>query len=205
MGLRLEQQLYSNDQSVYILYFDFILTMTDIVNPWKFISSKKIYGNPWIRIEEHTVINPAGKPNQYGKVCFKNQAVGIIPVDDNGNTWLVGQHRYTLGEYSWEIPEGGSPQGEDPMETARRELEEETGLIAEYFELLLTLHLSNSVTDEIGFVYVARELSSGTACLEETEDITARKLPLIEAIEMAKKGEITDAMSVAALLRIALL
>lgn len=207
MGLRLEQQLYLNDQSVYILslFFDFILTMTHLVNPWKFISSKEIYDNPWICIEEHAVINPAGKSNQYGKVCFKNQAVGIIPIDDDGNTWLVGQHRYTLGEYSWEIPEGGSPQGEDPTETARRELEEETGLIATSFELLLTLHLSNSVTDEIGFVYVAKELSRGTVCLEETEDIIARKLPLAMAIEMAKNGEITDAMSVAALLRLALL
>ena len=179
--------------------------MTHKQNPWKFISSQTIYDNPWIRLEEHEVINPAGGANQYGKLCFKNQAVGIIPIDEDGNTWLVGQYRYTLGEYSWEIPEGGSPQGEDPIETARRELEEETGLIAESFELLLNLHLSNSVTDETGFVYIAKKLRAGTVCLDDTEDITARKLPLATAIEMAKNGEITDAMSVAALLRVALL
>lgn len=179
--------------------------MNHTKNPWKFISSKNIYDNPWLRLEEHAVINPSGKPNQYGKVCFKNQAVGVIPIDDQGNTWLVGQHRYVLGEYSWEIPEGGSPHGEDPMRTAQRELEEETGLHAEAFELILNLHLSNSITDETGFVYIARQLSPGTVCLDETEDIVTRKLPLTEAIEMAKNGEITDAMSVAGLLRVALL
>ena len=177
--------------------------MTHKRNPWRHIATRTVYENPWMRVEEHQVINPAGNENLYGKVCFRNQAVGVVPLDGEGNTWLVGQHRYTLGAYSWEIPEGGSPEGETPVETARRELEEETGLVAENFELLMRLHLSNSVTDEEGFVYVARDLRPGRRYLDETEDITTRKLPLGEAVDMVRRGEITDAMSVAALLRLA--
>ncbi|HGG58680.1 MAG TPA: NUDIX hydrolase [Gammaproteobacteria bacterium] len=177
--------------------------MTHKRNPWRHIATRTVYENPWMRVEEHQVINPAGNENLYGKVCFRNQAVGVVPLDGEGNTWLVGQHRYTLGAYSWEIPEGGSPEGETPVETARRELEEETGLVAENFELLMRLHLSNSVTDEEGFVYVARDLRPGRRHLDETEDITTRKLPLGEAVDMVRRGEITDAMSVAALLRLA--
>jgi 8-oxo-dGTP pyrophosphatase MutT (NUDIX family) len=173
-------------------------------NPWKTLGIKSIYENPWLRLEEHDVINPAGAKNLYGKVCFLNQAVGVIPLDEAGNTWLVGQHRYTLEQYSWEIPEGGSPLGEDPMETARRELREETGLIAQDIQLLLSLHTSNSVTDEEGFIYLAKGLEAGQTEHEDTEDITVRKLPLEEAIEMAIKGEITDAMSLAGLYRLAI-
>ncbi len=177
--------------------------MTQKRNPWRHIATRTVYENPWMRVEEHRVINPAGNENLYGKVCFKNQAVGIVPLDEAGNTWLVGQHRYTLGAYSWEIPEGGSPAGEDPVTTARRELEEETGLVAERFELLMRLHLSNSITDEEGFVYVARGIGQGRRHLDETEDIVTRKLPLSDAVEMVRRGEITDSMSVAALLRLA--
>lgn len=173
-------------------------------NPWKTLGVKSIYENPWLRLEEHDVINPAGGKNLYGKVCFLNQAVGVIPLDEAGNTWLVGQHRYTLEDYSWEIPEGGSPPGEDPMETARRELQEETGLIARDIQLLLRLHTSNSVTDEEGFIYIARGLEAGETEHEDTEDISVRKLPLEDAIDMAVRGEITDAMSLAGLYRLAL-
>lgn len=177
--------------------------MTTRKNPWKCLSQDIVFDNPWIRVEEHDVINPAGNHNRYGKVCFKNQAVGVIPLDEENNTWLVGQHRYTLGEYSWEIPEGGSPEGEAPLETARRELEEETGLIATQFELLLKLHTSNSVTDEEAFIYVARGLTPGQVQLDETEDITTIKVPLQQAIVMAMNGEITDSMSLAGLLKLA--
>ncbi len=173
-------------------------------NPWKTLGIKSIYENPWLRLEEHAVINPAGGKNLYGKICFLNQAVGVIPLDEAGNTWLVGQYRYTLNDYSWEIPEGGSPLGEDPLETARRELREETGLIAQDIQLLLNLHTSNSVTDEEGFIYLAKGLELGETEHEDTEDITVRKLPLEEAIDMAIKGEITDAMSLAGLYRLAI-
>jgi 8-oxo-dGTP pyrophosphatase MutT (NUDIX family) len=173
-------------------------------NPWKTLGIKPIYENPWLRLEEHDVINPAGGKNLYGKICFLNQAVGVIPIDELGNTWLVGQYRYTLDDYSWEIPEGGSPLGEDPMETARRELREETGLIAQDIQLLLKIHTSNSVTDEEGFIYVARELEMGETEHEDTEDITVRKLPLKEAIDMAVGGTITDGLSLAGLFRLAI-
>ncbi len=172
-------------------------------NPWKTLSVATAFENPWIRVEAHDVINPRGGKNVYGKVCFKNQAVGVIPVDEQGNTWLVGQWRYTLNKYSWEIPEGGSPAGEDPMETARRELKEETGLTACEIIPLMRIHTSNSVTDEEGFIYLARGLTEGDTDHEDTEDITVRKLPLTDAIDMALRGEITDAMSLAGLLRLA--
>ena len=173
-------------------------------NPWKTLGIKSIYENPWLRLEEHDVINPAGGKNLYGKICFLNQAVGVIPLDEAGNTWLVGQYRYTLDDYSWEIPEGGSPLGEDPIETARRELREETGLLAQDIQLLLNLHTSNSVTDEEGFIYLAKGLELGETEHEDTEDITVRKLPLEEAINMAIKGEKTRAILLAGLYRLAI-
>ena len=174
-------------------------------NPWSFISSKQIYDNPWIHVYEDQIINPAGKPGIYGKVCFKSQAVGIIPVDADGNTYLVGQHRYTLNEWSWEIPMGGSPLDEDCRQTALRELQEETGLIAGKLEQLLHLHTSNSITDEEGYVFLATDLAQGSMSLEDSEhDLEVKKLPLIEAIEMAQDGRITDAISVAGLLQLAL-
>lgn len=172
---------------------------------WITCSRKIVYENPWIRLEHHDVINPAGEPGIYGKVCFKGRAVGIIPVDTRGNTWLVGQHRYTLGQWSWEIPMGGSPAGEDPADTARRELLEETGLRAGSLQQIQTLHTSNSVTDEAGYVFLARDLEPGEAAPEASEqDMQVKKLPLAEAIRMAREGEITDAISVAGLLELAL-
>lgn len=179
--------------------------MKNRVNPWKTLSSKEIYNNNWIRLQEDQVVNPAGKSGIYGKVCFKSQAVGIIPVDDQGNTWLVGQHRYTLDEWSWEIPMGGSPLTESCEKTASRELEEETGLIAEQLRQIQFLHTSNSITDERAYVYLATGLSTGQQQLEETEkDMEVLKLPLNEAIEMALDGRITDAISVAGLFYIAM-
>lgn len=174
-------------------------------NPWKTLSSRKIYDNNWISLQEDQVINPAGKPGIYGKVCFKSQAVGIIPVDEQGNTWLVGQHRYTLDQWSWEIPMGGSPLGEDCKQTALRELEEETGLIAQQLTQLLHLHTTNSITDEAGYVFLAKQLTPGLQSLEDSEmDIEVKKLPLTEAIAMAQDGRITDAISIAGLLYLAL-
>ena len=134
---------------------------------------------------------------------FKNRAVAIIPLDDEQNVWLVGQQRYTLGEWSWELPMGGAPLQERPLEAAKRELKEETGLSAEHWTEIMQLHPSNSITDEIGFVYLAEGLTAGETGFEETEDLEIRKLPLIDALTMVREGNITDAISVAALLRIA--
>ncbi len=155
-------------------------------------------------VREDEVINPGGGRNLYGHIHFKSRAVAIVPLDDAGNTWLVGQDRYTLGEWSWELPMGGAPLDEEPLDAARRELKEETGLTADDWSELMRLHTSNSITDESGIVYVARQLTAGEPEFEETEDLEIRKLPLTEAVAMARRGEITDAISVAALLRLEL-
>jgi len=174
---------------------------------WQLNKKAVRYDNPWISLSHHEVITPAGTEGIYGVVHFKNIAVGVLPLDEEGNTWLVKQHRYPLGIDSWEIPEGGCPEnsGETPEQTARRELEEETGLRAACLTELLVLHLSNSVTDEKAVVYVAEGLQAGRMHLEDSEDIEVMKLPLREAIAMALDGRITDAISVAALLKIALI
>lgn len=172
-------------------------------SPWKKISGHAVYDNPWIRVEEHQVINPSGGQNLYGKVFYKNVAVAIVAMDDRDHTYIVGQHRYTLGEYSWELPMGGAPLNEDPLAAAKRELKEETGLQAKTWRELMRVHPSNSVTDERGVIFLAEGLTEGELELEETEDITVRRLPLTEALAMVDRGEITDAVSVAGLLLIA--
>ncbi len=171
-------------------------------NPWKTLSIKPVYDNPWISVTHREVTNPSGKPGIYGLVHFKNLAIGVVPLDNEGNVWLVGQFRYPLGRYSWEIPEGGCPLGQDPLEAGKRELREETGIIAGHWEKLLDLHLSNSVTDETGVVYLARNLTFGKADPEDTEDLAIKRLPLSEAVDMVNRGEITDVITVAALLRV---
>jgi 8-oxo-dGTP pyrophosphatase MutT (NUDIX family) len=172
----------------------------DRANPWKTHSRRLVYENPWIRVREDQVTRPDGQPGIYGVVEFKNNAVGVLPVDEQGRVWLVGQYRYPLEEYSWEIPEGGSPAGESPETTAARELREETGLRAAHLELIATVHLSNSVSDELGFVFRATGLSEGDHEPEGTEQLVVRKFEWNEAYSMLKRGEITDSLSVIALL-----
>ena len=169
---------------------------------WKKLSSRTIFENDWMQVLEDHVINPGGGENLYGHVHFKNLAVAIVALDDAGNTWLVGQDRYTLGEYSWELPMGGAPLDEPPLEAAKRELQEETGIRAANWKELMRLHPSNSITDELGIAYVATGLAFGETHFEETEDLDIRKLPLSEAVDMVLDGKITDAISAAALLRI---
>jgi len=169
---------------------------SDLKNPWTVQSAQVVYDNPWITVTDNQVINPAGQNGQYGVVHFKNRAVGVVPYED-GHIWLVGQTRFALSAYSWEIPEGGCPEGEDLEESARRELKEETGLIAGHLQPLLQMHLSNSVTDEWGQIYLATDLTQGTAKPEGSEDITVRKVTVKEFYEAVENGEITDSLSVA--------
>jgi ADP-ribose pyrophosphatase len=173
-------------------------------NPWTTLSEEIKYENPWIKVEEHQVLNPAGNPGIYGKVHFKNLAIGVIPIDEEGNTWIVGQYRYPLNEYSWEIIEGGGKMGVDPLESAKRELLEEAGIVAQEWELLTKLHTSNSVTDEVGLIYIARKLSFTEAIPEETEQLQIKKIPIKEFIQMAMEGKITDSLSLIGIFKLSL-
>lgn len=177
----------------------------DTSNPWKTLHTEVKYENPWIRVTESKVLNPAGNPGIYGVVHFKNRAIAIIPLDADNNTWIVGQYRYTLNCYEWEVPEGGCPEGEDPINGAKRELEEEVGLQASDWKMVLETQLSNSVSDEIGYTYVARGLSEVEASPEETEQLHVRKLPFEELVEMVFRGEIRDGLSVASILKVKLM
>ncbi len=177
--------------------------MSENNSPWETLSGELIYENDWIRLDEYQVINPSGGDGIYGKVSFKNKAIGIIPVDDDLNTWLVGQYRYTLNAYSWEIPMGGVPMNEDSEEGALRELKEETGLIAKKLDLISKIHTSNSVTDEVGTIYLATELTEGEAEFDETEVIVIKKMPFKQALDWVLEGKITDSLSIAGILKYA--
>ncbi len=175
------------------------------MNPWKINESKVVYNNNWIKVTEHQVINPAGKNGIYGVVHYKNTAVGVIPLDEENNTWLVGQYRFSLNQYSWEIPEGGAIFDEDPVIGAARELEEETGLKATTYTKIVQMHLSNSVSDEFAVIYLAQGLSEHTASPEDTEQLVVKKVPFETAYGMVEEGIITDSMSVAAILKVKLM
>jgi len=172
-----------------------------VTNPWTTLSERQTYDNPWIRVTEFQVLTPAGTPGIYGVVHFKAQSVCVLPVDDRGVVTLVGQYRYALKAWSWELPEGGCPLGTDPLVTARRELIEETGLTASGWHEILRLHLSNSVTDETAVSFLAWGLTQGPARPEETEQLALKRVPFAEAVDMAERGAITDAQTVATLFR----
>ena len=176
--------------------------MEEQKNPWQILSDKNVYDNKWINVTEYDVINPSGGRGIYGKVHFKNLAIGIVVLDENLNTYLVGQYRFTLNEYSWEIPEGGGALETDPLESAKRELLEETGLLAKDWTPILKMHLSNSVSDELAITYLARQLEQHAPMPEETEQLVVKKIPFEEAWQMMENGKITDAMSVAAIQKV---
>ena len=172
---------------------------------WTILTEKTVYNNPWISVTEFDVVNPGGNTGVYGKVHFKNIAIGIIPIDHAGNIHMVGQYRFVLNNYSLEIPEGGGTLDVDPLISAKRELKEELGLSANKWEKILEIHLSNSVTDEFCIVYLATELTLGTPAPEDSEEIESVIMPFDEAYKKVLDFEITDAISVAAILRLKLI
>ncbi|MBC7546078.1 MAG: NUDIX hydrolase [Candidatus Sericytochromatia bacterium] len=178
--------------------------MTDPeANPWQTLSTRRVYDNPWIGVREDQVLRPDGEPGIYGVVEFKNLAIGIVPVDENGYTWLVGQYRYTMDEYTWEIPAGGCPPGETPLETAVRELAEEVGLTATRWTSLGPVQLSNSCTAERGEIFLAEGLTMGESAPEGSEVLQIEKIPLQRALDMAHDGRIADGVSIIGLWRAA--
>lgn len=171
------------------------------IGNWKRKNRTVRYNNSWISVYHDEVINPNGGDGIYGVVHFKNLAIGVIPIDEEGNTWLVGQHRYPQNKFSWEIPEGGGSLDVDPLTSAKRELQEEVGLGANKWQRILDMDLSNSVSDEKAIIYLAQDLYSLVLQPDETEVLHLKKLPFSEAYEMVLNGEISDSMSVAGLLR----
>ena len=167
---------------------------------WKTLNRKTVYENPWIKVEHHDVVNPAGNPGIYGTVHYKNIAVAILPIDHEGYTYIVGQYRYVLNSYSWEIPEGGCPEGEDPLNAAKRELQEETGLLASTWTPILEMDLSNSVSNERSISYLANGISKGVASPEETENLQVRRIDFDQLVQMVTSGEIRDSLTVATVL-----
>jgi 8-oxo-dGTP pyrophosphatase MutT (NUDIX family) len=179
--------------------------MDETNNPWTVVSRETVYENNWIRVDHHEVLGHSGGAGVYGTVHFKNLAIGVVPIDENGNVVLVGQYRFPLHAYSWEIPEGGGAHSVAALESAQRELREECGLSAGRWMEILGMDLSNSVSDERGTAFLAWELSEGPAQPEETEKLQVARVPFWDALERVKRGEIRDAISVAALIRVALM
>jgi 8-oxo-dGTP pyrophosphatase MutT (NUDIX family) len=171
--------------------------------PWTRGPERVVYDNPWIRVTEHEATAPTGRPATYGLVSYKNLAIAILPLFDDGSTVLVGQSRFPLMDYSWEIPEGGGPLDRDPLESAKRELAEETGLLAADWREILTGQLSNSVTDERAVGYLATGLrpATGARHLDDTEALEIVRVPFREALDAATAGHLQDLLTVAMLLK----
>ncbi|MDQ3045947.1 MAG: NUDIX hydrolase [Bacteroidota bacterium] len=175
------------------------------INPWKTLSTESVYESPWIGVTKHDVLNPNGNPGTYSVVHFKNIAIGIFPLDKDNFTWIVGQYRYPIKQYSWEIPEGGGALDIAPLDSAKRELHEETGIHANKWTKIQEMHLSNSVSDEFCILYVAQDLSFGESEPEDEEKLEVRKLHFDELYKMVCDGEVTDSLTVAAVLKVRLL
>lgn len=171
--------------------------------PWKRQRSKTVYENDWIAVHHDEVIAPTGNEGIYGRVHYKHVAIGILPLDEQWNTWLVGQHRYPIDLYSWEIPEGGGPIGEEGiLEAAKRELAEEAGLEAKLWTEIQRFYVSNSVSDELSVIFLARELKAVPLAPDETEELDIRKLPFDDGMQMVENGEITDSLTIIAYLKV---
>lgn len=169
---------------------------------WKIQTVKTVYDNPWVRVRHYTVINPNGGQGVYGLVSPKSRAVGVVPITNDGQVVMVGQHRFACGDYSWEVPEGGASFDEDPQIGAARELAEETGYAAKHWLPILDMQLSNSITDECASCFVAWGLQSGDSQPDPTEAITVTHVPFGQVLDWVTSGKIKDAMTVAMILRV---
>ncbi|MBA3649492.1 MAG: NUDIX hydrolase [Chitinophagales bacterium] len=174
-------------------------------NPWKINGTNEYYDNPWVNVSEHQVTNPIGKPGIYSVIHFKNLAIGVLPLDEHYNTWIVGQFRLPVKEYSWEVPEGGGPHGIEPLESAKRELSEECGISAARWMKIAECHLSNSGTDEKGILFAAKELSFHQSEPEETEVLQVKKIPFHDLYQKVMRDEIKDALTIITVLKAKLL
>jgi 8-oxo-dGTP pyrophosphatase MutT (NUDIX family) len=169
--------------------------------PWTCVRRTLVYDNAWISLSDCQTVAPTGRAARYGMIHFKNRAIGVLPLFDNGDTVLVGQHRFPIGDYSWELPEGGGPLDEDPLATAKRELREEAGLTAEHWRPLMQFQLSNSVSDEVGHGFLALGLTSVQTEPDETEVLMVKRLPFRQALDLAVNGALEDMITLALLLR----
>jgi ADP-ribose pyrophosphatase len=179
--------------------------MNEEQNPWTTLDRTLRYESPWIAVEHHNVMNPAGNPGTYSVVHFRKLAIGVVPLDETNHTWIVGQYRYPLDLYTWEIPEGGGDRDVEPVESAKRELLEECGIIAQEYIPIQQLQLSNSATDEVAHLFVARQLTFTKAQPEENEQLKIRRIHFDELSKMVENGEITDSLTVVAVLKIKLM
>ena len=169
---------------------------------WTRLTLETPFETPWLRIEASDVIAPTGNPAKYGVVRFRNRAIAVFALHDDGTVPLVGQMRFPLGRYSWEIPEGGAPMDEDPADGARRELREETGLIADKLSIILEMDLSNSVTDEVAVCYLATGLSQAETEPDDTERFEYARVPFSHLLKAVIKGQVRDSLTVASVLRV---
>ena len=175
--------------------------VTPIGEGWRSRASRTVHRSRWIELELHQAVAPTGHAAEYGVVRFQNHAIAVLPLHDDGTVVLVGQHRFPLETYAWEIPEGGGAKDEPPLDAARRELREEAGLLAADWRLVLEAELSNSVTDEVAFGFIALGLTATEVEPDETEVLTLRRVPFARALELALTGVIRDVLTVAMLLR----
>ncbi len=166
------------------------------VGPWTVTAEQTVYENPWITVIDHAVVHPDGAPGQYGVVRFKNRAIGVLAIDAQGRAALVGQHRFPLDAYSWEVPEGGGPLDEAPLEAAKRELREETGFAAKRWLQISSFDISNSVTDETAVCFLAWGLEEGEASPESSEELAFRMIPFNELRSLILAGQIRDSLTI---------
>jgi 8-oxo-dGTP pyrophosphatase MutT (NUDIX family) len=173
-------------------------------NPWRTLSSRVIYRNSWLSLREDKVIRPDGAEGIYSVVEMR-PSCGIVAINEDGQIALVGQWRYVHNKYSLEIPTGGSEQGETPLDGAKRELLEETGLTAGDWSALGTIDNSNGATTDVAHLFVARNLKTGPSSPQADERLEVRWMPFVDAVLSVMKGEITESVSVAAILKAELL